>query len=115
LSGNLEERSLTASTEDSRVLNDTALYEQFKREKQYLDNVSKATINGYGWAGKVLEKSFASSAAVAKAAIVSRVAERRAAGMAPVTIHTYCDLQRLPRLLGRVSAALCNRPAPARP
>ena len=65
--------------EDSRVLNYTPLYEQFKREKQYLDrekqyldNVSQETINGYGWAWKAFEKSFASSAAVAKAAIVSR-------------------------------------------
>jgi integrase/recombinase XerD len=71
------------------TLNYPALYEQFKREKQYLENVSEATVQGYGWAWKSFEPIFKTDAVITKADVVAHVATLRAKGLTAVTINTY--------------------------
>ena len=76
--------------EDFQTLNYASLYDEFKREKQYLHNVSPATVGGYGWAWKAFQPTLASPAGpLSKAEIVSRIAQLRADGLTPVTINTY--------------------------
>lgn len=77
--------------EDFKTLNYAVLYEQFKREKQYLNNVAAATVRGYGWAWKAFAPTLGlqQSALVTKAEIVSRIAQLRADGLTAVTINTY--------------------------
>jgi site-specific recombinase XerD len=76
--------------EDFQTLNYASLYDEFKREKQYLHNVSPATVSGYGWAWKAFQPTLASPAGpLSKAEIVSRIAQLRADGLTPVTINTY--------------------------
>ena len=64
-------------------------YSEFTREKQYLQNVSPATVDGYQWAWKAFEPVLAGRASVTKADIASHVAELHGRGLSPVTINTY--------------------------
>ena len=64
-------------------------YSQFTQEKQYLQNVSPATVEGYQWAWKAFEPVLAGRASVTKADIASHVAELNGRGLSPVTINTY--------------------------
>src|ERR1017187_3106760 len=75
--------------ENSQTLNYPALYAQFKREKQYLDNVSSATVEGYGWAWKAFGPAFERTVSITKADVVAQVARLRERGLTPVTINTY--------------------------
>jgi integrase/recombinase XerD len=65
------------------------LYAQFTSEKQYLQNVSPATVEGYQWAWKAFESILAGQTSVTKADITSQVAELHGRGLSPVTINTY--------------------------
>src|SRR5882724_5869984 len=71
------------------TLNYAAFYEQFKREKQYLENVSQATVHGYGWAWKAFAAMFASGTTITKTDVVAHVATLRSKGLTAVTINTY--------------------------
>lgn len=42
------------------------LYKQFIREKQYLHNVSRCTVDGYHWAWKAFEPTLAGRSCVAR-------------------------------------------------
>jgi hypothetical protein len=64
-------------------------YSQFTREKQYLQNVSPAIVEGYQWAWKAFEPVLAGRASVTKADITSQVAELHGRGLSPVTINTF--------------------------
>ena len=64
-------------------------YAQFTREKQYLHNVSPATVEGYQWAWKAFAPVLAGRASVTRADSASHVAELHGRGLSPVTINTY--------------------------
>jgi site-specific recombinase XerD len=71
------------------TLNYPTLYDQFKREKQYLENVSEATVNGYGWSWKAFEPIFKTGLPITKADVVAHVATMRSRGLTAVSINTY--------------------------
>jgi site-specific recombinase XerD len=75
--------------EDCQSLDYATLYEQFKRHKQYLDNVSPATMEGYAWAWKAFEDVFKSGVPVTKSAFVDHIAALRLKGLTAVTVNTY--------------------------
>ena len=64
-------------------------YEQFIRERQYLQNVSPSTAEGYRWAWKAFAPALQHHDAIDKAAIVQRIGELREQGVSPVSINTY--------------------------
>ncbi len=64
-------------------------YAQFTREKQYLHNVSQATVEGYQWAWRAFAPALLGRTSVTKADIASHVAELHGRGLSPVTINTY--------------------------
>jgi integrase/recombinase XerD len=66
-----------------------ALYEQFIREKQYLANVSPATVAGYRWAWKAFAPALDGTKTAEKPEILARIAELRESGLSPVTVNTY--------------------------
>jgi integrase/recombinase XerD len=73
----------------SESLDYRTLFDQFKREKQYLANVSAATASGYEWAWKAFEAVFNGGAAVTKADLVAHIAALRSKGLTAVTVNTY--------------------------
>ena len=52
--------------EISTAPNYADLYDSFKRHKQYLDNVSPATVEGYDWAWKALAPVLTNTTALTK-------------------------------------------------
>ena len=65
------------------------LYEQFIRERQYLRNVSPATIAAYRWAWLAFSPVLTGKDQLTKSDIVSRIGELRDKGLSPVSTNTY--------------------------
>jgi integrase/recombinase XerD len=70
-------------------LNYPSLCEHFIREKQYLANVSPATVAGYRWAWKAFAPVFDGTNAAQKPDLLARIAALREGGLSPVTVNTY--------------------------
>jgi site-specific recombinase XerD len=79
---------MTSSPEDCHLPDYAALHERFKRHKQYLDNVSPATAEGYGWAWKAFAPVLSRHETITKNDIVEHIAVLRSGGMTPVTVNT---------------------------
>ncbi len=65
------------------------LYEQFIKEKLFLDNVTQGTADAYRWAWKALEPALKGQSAVTKANVLDQVAALRSRGLSSVTVNTY--------------------------
>ena len=63
-----------------------ALYRQCIQEKQYIENVSQATLDGYRWAWRAFEPALSGKSKVTKADITERIACLRQRGLSPVSI-----------------------------
>ena len=65
------------------------LFQQFTRERQYVNNVSPRTLETYGWAWKAFAPVLSGRACVSKMDVLKRIEELRAGGLSPVSVNTY--------------------------
>jgi integrase/recombinase XerD len=65
------------------------LFQQFIRERQYVNNVSPRTLEAYGWAWKAFAPVLSGQACVSKMDVLKRIEELRAGGLSPVSVNTY--------------------------
>src|SRR5579883_2687048 len=87
-----------------------ALFDEFKRERQFLTGVSANTLSGYEWAWKAFSDAFKPDRVITKSDIVSQIAALRAKGLTPGSrstrtfgrsIHSFGGLSQSPALPSR--------------
>jgi len=89
------------------------LFDRFVTERQYVQNVSTATIAGYRWAWKAMAPALSGRTAIDKAALIQRIAQLREAGLSPVTVNTYLrSVRAFQRWLVAEGLAECAAPIP---
>jgi len=65
------------------------LFAEFTRERQYVQNVSENTLEGYRWAWKAFEPALSDKDSITKSQLVDRIGELRQTGVSPVSINVY--------------------------
>jgi hypothetical protein len=65
------------------------LFQQFTRERQFINNVSPRTLEACAWAWKAFEPVLSGRDHVSKADILQRIEELRTGGLSPVSVNTY--------------------------